>query len=68
VADGKTGWLFPSGNVAACAAILARLVANPVEVAARGAAARERVLRDFPEAKMVAGYQTILSALRRDGC
>jgi glycogen synthase len=68
VADGETGWLFPPGDVMACAAILIRLLANPGEAATRGAAARERVLRDFPEAKMVAGYRTILSALRRDGC
>lgn len=68
VVDGKTGWLFPPGDTTACAAIMAQLVANPVEAAARGMAARERVQRDFPEAKMVAGYRTILSALRRDGC
>lgn len=68
VADGETGWLFPPGDAVACAAILARLLANPGEAVTRGAAARERVLRDFPESKMVAGYRTILSALRRYGC
>ncbi len=68
VADGETGWLFPPGDPAACAVILARLLKNPGEAAAFGEAARARVLREFPEAKMVASYRIILSALVRDGC
>lgn len=67
VVDGETGWLFPAGDAAACATVLARLVAHREEAAACGAAARERVVREFPAAKMVAGYGAILSAVVRNG-
>lgn len=66
VADGATGWLFPPGDTEAMAEILARLLKTPDLVTSFGAAARVRVLQNFPESKMVAGYRTILCDLVRD--
>jgi glycosyltransferase involved in cell wall biosynthesis len=48
VADGESGWLFPSGSAEALAACLARVAGFPDQrVAAAGRAARERMASEF---------------------
>lgn len=62
VDDGRTGFVIPTGDVAALAASLGRLRAEPALRAALGAAARERVRSEFSEARMLDEYK---AAFRR---
>jgi glycosyltransferase involved in cell wall biosynthesis len=42
--DGRTGWLVPSGDAAALAAVLTRVLADPAEAVRRAQAARADIL------------------------
>ena len=59
VAEGDTGFLTPSGDVAALAAAIAKLRADPGLRAALGESARQRVLREFSEERMLDEYESI---------
>ena len=56
VLPGVTGYLVPVGDRAAFAKYTDRLLNDPVLAARYGAAARERVQKEFSVAKMVARY------------
>jgi glycosyltransferase involved in cell wall biosynthesis len=47
IGDGREGWLVEVDDVAAAAALLARLAGEPARVAAAGAAARQRALAEW---------------------
>jgi glycosyltransferase involved in cell wall biosynthesis len=72
VLDGRTGWVVPSGDIAALAAAMARLRAlAPAERAAMGRAAREHAEARF-DLRAVAGewerlYQELLASAARRG-
>ena len=57
VADGITGLLFPPGESSEMAATVARLLAHEEQRTAMGAAARARVVRDFPETEMADAFE-----------
>ncbi|TWI63014.1 sugar transferase (PEP-CTERM/EpsH1 system associated) [Pseudoduganella lurida] len=63
VDDGVTGTLVPPSDAAALAAALERYVAVPALAARHGAAGRERVLRLYGMAAMVAAYQQLYDSL-----
>jgi len=63
IADGSTGWLVPPADPAAMAAALERYVLAPELARQHGTAGRERVLRHYSMAAMVAGYQGMYDAL-----
>ena len=54
VVEHETGWLVAPGDVDALAAALSAAMADPAELARRGAAGRERAVRDFAVADFVA--------------
>lgn len=54
VVDGETGTLVPAGDEASLAAALRRYLTDPALAARHGAAARARVLRDYPPAALEA--------------
>ena len=56
VVDGSSGAHLPPGDVAATAAVLARLLGHGDVRAAMGAAARHRAHRAFPESAMIDGF------------
>ncbi len=62
VTDGETGLLVPLGDRAAFARRTADLLADPQQAHRLGAAARERMRREFPIERMVQSY----AALYRD--
>jgi glycosyltransferase involved in cell wall biosynthesis len=57
VTEGRTGFLFPAGNVPALARALKRIVEEPERVRAARRSARELVERRFLTEHMVAGYE-----------
>lgn len=61
--DGVTGMLVPQSDPEAMAAALARYAVSPELVARHGAAGRERVLRNYSMAAMVAAYQGMYDSL-----
>lgn len=61
VADGDTGTLYDHGDVAALAAHLARLAADPALRQRLGVRGRERVLKEFSIERYVAGVETALA-------
>jgi glycosyltransferase involved in cell wall biosynthesis len=65
VLDGATGLLFPPENVAALRQSIERLLDDANLRAAMGAAARERVEREFSEAAMVGKTVALYEALSR---
>ena len=69
VVDGVTGLLVPPRDAQALAAAMLRLVgAEPLVRARMGEAARERVLREFDERRVIAAYmQAIGGATARTG-
>ena len=62
--DGRTGWLFESGNWAQAARILADLAANPTAVRTAGEEATRRIAEEFTLTRMVAKYGEIYSNMR----
>jgi glycosyltransferase involved in cell wall biosynthesis len=60
VTPGRTGWLAPPGDPPALAAILGRLLSDPDQCRALGAAARRRVIRDYSLSAMVSGYEEVI--------
>jgi glycosyltransferase involved in cell wall biosynthesis len=61
--SGVAGLLVPPDDPAAMAAATAELLANPARRAAMGAAARERIVREFPLRRMVDGYERAFGEL-----
>ena len=61
ICDGRTGWLFESGNWAQAARILADLAANPTAVRTAGEEAMRRIAAEFTLTRMVAKYVEIYS-------
>ena len=67
IGDGRTGWLFESGDWAQAAQILAGLVGNPTAVRTAGDAAMWRVAEEFALPKMVAQYRELYTRNRHHG-
>jgi len=65
VADGETGILTPVGDVAALAAAIERLRADPALRAGMGRAAWERVRLEFSESKMLDAYEAVFRSAAR---
>lgn len=61
VAEGETGFLVPPGEVAALAAALRRLAADPGLRAAVGRAGRERAIALFDESRVIARTLDLLA-------
>jgi sugar transferase (PEP-CTERM/EpsH1 system associated) len=61
--DGVTGMLVPPRDAQAMATALERYVLDPELARRHGAAGRERVLRKYNMAAMVAGYQSLYDSL-----
>jgi sugar transferase (PEP-CTERM/EpsH1 system associated) len=64
ITDGVTGLLVPPADPHAMAAALERYVTAPALAAGHGAAGRERVLRHYGMAAMVAAYQNLYDDMR----
>ena len=67
VGDGRTGWLFDSGDWSQAARILAGLLADPSALQRAGDEARRRVAEEFGLPKMVAQYRELYSIVCRHG-
>jgi glycosyltransferase involved in cell wall biosynthesis len=68
VTDGKTGLLFPVGDVAALARALAILVTDKDLARKLELAGREQVIRDFPQERIWDSlYQAYLQVLQKKG-
>jgi len=63
--DGAAGVLIPPGDAGAMAEAMAALLRDPARREALGAAARERVVREFPLERMVNGYERAFTELIR---
>jgi glycosyltransferase involved in cell wall biosynthesis len=63
VIPARTGWLAPPGDASALAAVINRLLQNPEECQAMGAAGRERALKDFSLKNMTGRYEGVLHHL-----
>jgi glycosyltransferase involved in cell wall biosynthesis len=63
VVDGESGYLVPNGDRAAFARAAQRMLENPELAQRLGAAARERMLREFSIAKMVRRYMDLYRRL-----
>ena len=61
--DGVTGVLVPPSDSAAMATALEAYVRDPLLAARHGAAGRERVLRKYNMAAMVAAYKSLYDTL-----
>jgi glycosyltransferase involved in cell wall biosynthesis len=66
VRDGETGLLVPPGNIAALAAALAALVADPPRRRAMGAAGRALVEHEFSEARVAANSLALYRQIMRE--
>lgn len=62
VVDGKTGYLFPSGNAAALAEKMNTLLENPQTASQLGAAARKRAIDEFSQA---AQQKNLLAVMKK---
>jgi glycosyltransferase involved in cell wall biosynthesis len=65
VNDGVTGLVVPAGGAHALQAALFRLLANPTERCAFGAAAAERIARHFSMTAMVQAYESLYRQVAR---
>jgi sugar transferase (PEP-CTERM/EpsH1 system associated) len=65
VASGETGWLVPPRSPERLAEAMLRFVRDPSELAAFGAAARERVEQHFDLRRVVAQYEALYWELWR---
>jgi glycosyltransferase involved in cell wall biosynthesis len=65
--DGEAGVLVPSGDPPSLAAALVGLLGDRPRLAALGAAARRRVVAEFPLARMVNGVEAALRAATAAG-
>ena len=65
VADGQTGVLVPTGETAALAAALLRLLRDPLAAQALGAAGRERMARTFRPEEAGARFAEVVTGLKR---
>ncbi|MBN2217162.1 MAG: glycosyltransferase [Pirellulales bacterium] len=63
VVDGKTGRLFPPGDVEAAAAAVIELLADRERAAAMGRAGRETVLARWSIDRMVEGHEALISEI-----
>lgn len=66
VRDGIEGHVVPSGDAEALAKVLVALAADPVRIAAMGAAARARLLDGHTEADVMAAVQRLYAACLRE--
>ena len=62
VRDGATGWLVPTGDVAALAHAIDGVVERPTKARAYGAAARVRALATFSPEAVGARYRAAYDA------
>jgi glycosyltransferase involved in cell wall biosynthesis len=71
IEDGRTGFVYPCGDVAALAAILRRLLADPAQLKRMGEAARRRMdawsPRDNAEATILAARKAMAAQGPEDG-
>ena len=65
ICDGRSGWLFESGNWVQAARILAGLAANPAAIKKAGSEAQRRIAAEFALTKMVAKYLELYSSVCR---
>ena len=63
VEDGVNGFVFPEGNVSACALALERLLADPRLCEEMGQAARKKSLIEYPVEKMLNAYDDLYQAV-----
>ncbi|HUF66807.1 MAG TPA: glycosyltransferase [Gemmatimonadaceae bacterium] len=67
VADGITGMVVRGEDAALAAGILAGVLGNARQIAAMSHAARVRLAREFPETRMLAGFDAAATAVRSGG-
>jgi glycosyltransferase involved in cell wall biosynthesis len=67
VEHGCHGLLVPPGDPAAMAAAVRRLIDDPAQRDAFGAAARARVERDFTWDKVTRAYESVFEGVRHGG-
>jgi glycosyltransferase involved in cell wall biosynthesis len=69
LADGREGFIVPRGDVEALTATLLMLAEQPEDARRVGRSARERIVRDFSEERMLRGYADLFRDVRTDhGC
>ena len=67
VADGITGMIVRGEDAALAAGILAGVLGNANQIAAMSQAARGRLVREFPVARMLEGFDAAAAAARSGG-
>lgn len=67
IRDGKEGFLIQPGDVDALVAKVLELEGDPAKRAAMGESARKRVVEEFSEERMVAGYARLFRNLLENG-
>ncbi|MFU8858341.1 MAG: glycosyltransferase [Deferrisomatales bacterium] len=67
VADGETGTLVPPGDPEALGRVLLAYAEDPAARESHGRAGRERVLREFSVASMVAAYEAVYRRVGGEG-
>ena len=67
VLDGRTGWIYPAGDIATLAGCLAELSADRAETARRGQRAAQRLRQHFTAERMVRRYAEALEGIAAQG-
>jgi hypothetical protein len=67
VADGITGLIVRSEEATLAAGLLAGVIGNEQRVTAMAQAARARVAREFPETRMLEGFDRAVASVREGG-